>query len=151
MTFIRHAGVTFLNLALLLAPSWAKCPNDFVKVHGHVRCTVKSGDKVLVSLIFSEHQREGAAPEAALDVQERVFNGEVVFNTNGTNRFERCNVRPKAVLVRLIGANGAEHDRTLLKISDAFKYDTEQGEYKLINDITLSGWCDPKDEAPCAK
>jgi hypothetical protein len=151
MTFVRHAVATCVSLVLLLAPSWAKCPDDFVKVHGHVRCTVKSGDKVLVSLIFSEHQREGTAPEAALDVQERAFSGEVVFSTNGSNRFERCNARPKTVLVRLIGANGAEQDRTLLKISDAFKYDTEHGEYTLLTDITLSGWCDPKNEPPCPK
>lgn len=53
--------------------------------------------------------------------------------------------------MRLIEANGSEQDRTLLKISDAFKYDTEHGEYTLLKDITLSGWCDPKNEAPCAK
>jgi hypothetical protein len=96
-----------------------------------------------VSLIFADHQLEGSAPETALDVQERAFSGEVIFNTNGSNRLERCNVRPKAVLVRLIAANGSEQNRTLLKISDAFKYDAEHGEYRLIADITLSGWCDP--------
>lgn len=68
------------------------------------------------------------------------------------NRFEKCNVQPKAVLVRLIKANGSEQDRILLKISDAFKYDAEHGGYTRPADITLSGWCDPSEnEAPCAK
>jgi hypothetical protein len=101
-----------------------------------------------VSLLFVDRQEVGSAPENALDVQDRVFTGEVAFSTNGSNRFERCNVRPKAVLLRLIGANGTEQDRTRLKISDAFKYDADHGEYTPLADTILSGWCDPK-EAPC--
>ena len=123
-----------------------------MKIHGKIRCTVNPSDKVLVTLIFAKHQLEGSAPEAALDVQGRVFDGEVIFSTNGSNRFERCNVQPKEVMVRLINAKGSEQDRKLLKISEAFTYDAEHGEYILRADLTLSGWCDPsKDETPCAK
>jgi hypothetical protein len=152
MTLRHKALLTCVILALLFATSWAKCPNNFVKIHGKVRCSIYPKDKILVSLIFAEHQPEGSAPENALDIQERAFSGEVIFNTNGRNRFERCNAQPKKVLVRLISANGSEQDRLLLKISDAFKYDTERGEYTLPGDITLSGWCDPsKEEEPCTK
>lgn len=152
MTLRRDAVLTCAVVALLFATSWAKCPNNLVRIHGKIRCTVNLGDRVLVSLIFAEHQLEGSAPETALDVQDRALNGEVIFSTNGRNRIEKCNVQPKAVLLRLISANGSEQDRTLLKISDAFKYDTEQGEYTPRVDIVLSGWCDPsKNEAPCTK
>jgi hypothetical protein len=139
----RRAAATCLVLVLFFSTATAKCRSDFVKIHGHVRCTARPGDKVLVSLIFTDRQPEGSAPETALDVQERAFIGEVIFNTNGSNRYEKCNVRPKAVLVRLIAANGSEQNRTLLKISDAFKYDAEHGEYAPVADINLSGWCDP--------
>jgi len=152
MTLGRNTFVTCAIFAFFYVTSWAKCPSNFVKIHGKIRCTVNPGDKILVSLIFAEHQLEGSAPETALDVQDRAFTGEVIFSTNGRNRIEKCNVRPKAVLVRLISAKGSEQDRTLLKISDAFKYDSELGEYTPRADITLSGWCDPsKDDAPCPK
>jgi hypothetical protein len=71
MSLNRRFMATFGIFIALHTSSLAKCPNNFVEIRGHVRCTVHRGDKVLATLIFTEHQAEASAPETALDVQER--------------------------------------------------------------------------------
>jgi hypothetical protein len=134
-------------LVFLVIPLWAKCPKDLVEVHGKVQCTFEPDYKVLVTLIYSEHQREASGQETALDIQDGSFKGKVAFTTftsynpvTGHN----CSKRPKGVLIRLIAADGTEWDRKSLRIVDDFKYDEEQGQYTIRSDLTLHGWCEPK-------
>ncbi|HEY6389406.1 MAG TPA: hypothetical protein VIX91_27300, partial [Candidatus Acidoferrum sp.] len=110
-------------------------------------CTFKPDYKVLVTLIYSEKQKEASGQTAALDIHDGSFAGEVAFSTfvsysplTGHN----CGNRPKSVLVRLIAADGTEWDRTELKIADTFSYDEKQGQYTLRTVLILHGWCQPK-------
>jgi len=144
-----NSGIAFVSVVLLsLAnPLLAKCPTYSVEIHGKIECSFKPDYKVLVTLIYSDHQREASGEETALDIRDGSFKGEVAFSTfisynplTGHN----CGRRPKSVLVRLIAANGAEWDRKELKIADAFRYDEEQGQYTARSDLILHGWCQPK-------
>jgi hypothetical protein len=59
--------------ALLLSlakPLWAKCPKNFVEVRGKLQCNFKPDYKVLITLIYSEHQREASREETALDIHD---------------------------------------------------------------------------------
>ncbi len=88
---------------------WAKCPKNFVQVHGKLQCTFKSDYKVLITLIYSEHQREASGEATALDIHDGSFEGEVAFTTfSSPNLFKGdiCGRRPKSVLVRLIAGTG---------------------------------------------
>jgi hypothetical protein len=122
-------SVFFLSLAI---PVRAKCPKNFVEVHGTLQCTFKPDYKVLVTLIYSEHQREASGEETALDILDGSFTGEVGFNTfisSSPFRGDICGRRPKSALVRLIAADGTEWDRKELRIADAFRYEEGQGQY----------------------
>jgi hypothetical protein len=144
---MKHLRLLSALLLSLANPLLAKCPNNFVEVHGKVQCTFKPDYKVLVTPIYSEHQREASGEETALDIHDGSFKGEVVFSTfSSSNPFrgDICGRRPKSVLVRLIAADGAEWDRKELKIADAFRYDEEQGQYTALSDLILHGWCEPK-------
>jgi hypothetical protein len=142
--------VSVLSIFLLFAaaPLWAKCPNSFVLVHGKIQCTFKPDYKVLVTLIYSEHQKEATGQTAALDIRDGSFSGQVAFSTfvsyNPLTGDHNCGNRPKSVLVRLIAADGTEWDRTDLKIADAFSYDENQGQYTLRSGLLLHGWCQSK-------
>ena len=121
-----------------------------MEVRGKIECTFKPDYKVLVTLIYTEHQQEASGEETALDILGRSFKGVVAFSTfisynplTGHN----CGRRPKSVLVRLIAADGTEWDRKELKIADAFRYDEEQGQYTVRSDLILHGWC----QAKCAE
>ena len=154
-----NLGIGFVSAVLLsLAnPLLAKCPTYSVEIHGKIECSFKPDYKVLITLIYSENQREALGEETALDVRDGFFKGEVAFSTfisynplTGHN----CGRRPKSVLVRLIAANGTEWDRKELKIADAFRYDEEEGQYTVRSDLILRGWCEPKKcaeipSAPC--
>ncbi len=118
-----------------------------MQARGKVECTFKADYKVLVTLIYSDHQREASGEETALDIHDGSFKGEVAFSTfisynplTGHN----CGKRPKGVLVRLIAADGTEWDRKELRIVDAFRYEEERGQYTLRSDLILHGWCEPK-------
>jgi len=145
MKRVRFLSVLLLSLA---NPLWAKCPNNFVEVHGKVQCTFKPDYKILVTLIYSKHQREASGQETALDIHDGSFKGEVAFSTfvsyNPLTGNHNCSQQPKNVLVRLIAADGTEWDRKELKIADAFRYDEEQGQYTVRSDLILQGWCEPK-------
>src|SRR5690349_14390575 len=66
MKQMRFVSVLLLSLA---NPLWAKCPNNFVEVHGKVQCTFKPDYNLLVMLIYSKHQREASGQETALDMR----------------------------------------------------------------------------------
>src|SRR5260370_28499761 len=106
---MKHMRLLSALLLSLTSPLWAKCPNNFVEVHGKVQCTFKPDYKVLVTLIYSDHQREASGEETALDIHDGAFNGVVAFTTfisynplTGHN----CGRRPRSVLVRLMAADG---------------------------------------------
>jgi hypothetical protein len=67
-------------LLTLSAPLGAKCPSNFVEVHGKIECAFKPDARVLVRLIY-------AGEENALDVRGDSFKGEVTFNTFSSNSF----------------------------------------------------------------
>jgi hypothetical protein len=95
---------------------------------------------VLVTLIYTDHQREASGEETALEIQDGSFTGEVAFSTFSSShpfRGDICGKRPKSVLVRLIASDGTEWDRKELKITDAFHYDEEKGQYTAISDLIL--------------
>ena len=128
---------------------WAKCAVSWVEVQGRVRCSFKPDDRVLVTLIFSKHQAEGSGEETALNLSEGSFQGRVVFDMLSSSHVltgDRCNRRPKSVLVRLTTADGSERDRKILKFPDDFNYAEKEGIYTARTDVVLSGWCEPK---PC--
>ena len=137
----------FVFLLSVANPLWAKCPKYFVVVHGRVQCNFKPDYKVLVTLIYTDHQREASGEETALEIHDGSFKGEVGFSTfSSSNPFrgDICGKRPKSVLVRLIASDGTEWDRKELKIADAFHYDVAQGQYTTLSDLILHGWCEPK-------
>jgi hypothetical protein len=142
-------SVMVLSLASSLV---AKCPTYAVELRGKIECSFKSGDKVLVTLIFSDNQPEASGEETALDIHDGRFNGRVAFKTYSSSGLlgeDKCGRRPKGVLIRLIEADGVEKDRTSLKIASAFTYDEKQGEYTVRSEVILHGWCEPKcDETP---
>jgi hypothetical protein len=72
-------GMVLLSVFLLsLAnPLLAKCPKNFVELHGKLQCTLKPDYKMLVTLIYSEHQPEASGEETAFDIHEGSFKGEV--------------------------------------------------------------------------
>jgi hypothetical protein len=128
-------------------PLWAKCLKNFIQAHGKLQCTFKPDYKVLITLIYSGHQREASGEATALDIHDGSFEGEVAFATfSSSNPFKGdiCGRRPKSVLVRLIAADGTEWDRKELKIANAFRYDEERGRYTVLSDFTFHGWCEPK-------
>jgi hypothetical protein len=141
------SALAFVFIALLPNSLSGKCPSGSVEVRGKVECRFTPDYKVLVTLIYSEHQLEASGEETALDLHDGAFKGEVTFSTlvsynplTGHN----CGRRPKAVLVRLIAPNGNEWDRKQLKIGDSFQLNGEQGQYVLRSDLVLHGWCEPK-------
>lgn len=141
------SGILLVFLFSLAKPLWAKCPKNLVEVHGTLQCIFKPDYKVLVTLIYSEHQREASGEETALDIHDGSFKGEVAFSTFSSSSLLRgdvCGRRPKSVLLRLIAADGTEWGRKELKIADAFRYDEEQGQYTVLSDLILHGWCVPK-------
>jgi hypothetical protein len=136
-----------VGLLFLANPLWAKCPKNLIEVHGKLQCTFKADYKVLITLIYSERQREASGEETALDIHDGSFKGEVAFSTfSSSNPFrgDICGRRPKSVLVRLIAADGTVWDRKELNIADAFRYDEEQRQYMVLSELTLHGWCEPK-------
>jgi hypothetical protein len=162
---MKRFGDAYLALGMALLsvfffsltnPIWAKCPKNFIEVHGKLQCAFKPDYKVLLTLIYSEHQREASGEETALDIHDGSFKGEVAFSTFSSSkpfRGDICGRRPKSVIVRLIAEDGTEWDRKELKIVDAFRYDEEQGQYTVLSDLILRGWCEPKcadtPSAPC--
>jgi hypothetical protein len=78
---MKHIRLLSVLLLCLANPLWAKCPNNFVEVHGKVQCTFKPNYKVLVTLIYSKHQLEASGQETALDIHDGSFKGEVAFST----------------------------------------------------------------------
>jgi len=108
---MRLLSVLLLYLA---NPLWAKCPTFSVQVRGKVECTQNPDYKALVTLIYSDHQREASGEETALDIHDGWFKGEVAFSTfisYNPLTGHHCGKRPKGVLVRLIAADGTEWDR----------------------------------------
>ena len=55
-------------MLLTSAAPRAKCPTNFVEVHGKIECAFKPDVRVLVSLIYGDKQKEGVGEEHALDV-----------------------------------------------------------------------------------
>jgi len=143
-----NTGMVLLSVFLISQAStlWAKCAANFVPVHGKVQCTFKPDYKVLVTLIYSDHQKEASGEETALDIHDGSFDGVVAFTTfisyNAFTGHHNCGRRPRGVLVRFIAANGTEWDRKELKIADAFGYDGKQGQYVIQSDLILHGWCE---------
>jgi hypothetical protein len=141
----RNLGVRFLSLFLisLANPLWAKCPTYSVQIRGRIECSFGPDDKVLATLIFFDHQPE-ASGETSIDIHGAMFSGRMSFDTYSSSGLfggDKCHRRPKRLLVRLIKADGAEQDRTSLKISGDFFYDPERGEYTAKSDVTLHGQC----------
>jgi hypothetical protein len=70
-----NAGMVLLSVFLLsqASPLWAKCADNFVRVRGKVQCTFKPDYKVLVTLIYSDHQKEASGEETALDIHDGSF------------------------------------------------------------------------------
>jgi hypothetical protein len=141
---MAFALLTFLPLA---DPLRAKCPVYSVEVRGKIERSFKPGDKVLVTLIFSDNQFEPSGEETAIDIHNATFSGRVAFSTYSYSSLlggDKCHRRPKNALIRLIDADGQEEDRTSLKIGTDFNYDEKQGEYTLRFDVELNGWCQPQ-------
>src|SRR5215469_2816273 len=110
-------SVVFLCLA---APLWAKCPTYRVKIRGKIECSFKPDDKVLATLIVSDHQLEASGEETAIDIHDAAFSGRVAFNTYSSSSLlhgDVCGRRPRRVLLRLVEADGVEKDRTSLRIA----------------------------------
>lgn len=144
---VRWFRIAALVVSLFSLNGWAKCPTLTAEVYGHVQCSFKSDNKVLLTLIFRKNQPEASAEETALDIQGDSFRGRIGFDTfTSYNPLtgHQCNRRPTAVLVRLISAEGGEWDRKTLRFPNDFSYDEELGEYTIKSPLTLEGWCQPK-------
>jgi hypothetical protein len=143
---VKFASV-FAFLISLVSPLQAKCPTDTVEIRGRIECSFKPDDKILATLIFSDHQPEATGEETAIDIHGGKFDGRVAFNTYSSSiplAGDVCHRRPKSTLVRLIQADGIEKYRTSLIIPDDFTYDEKQGEYTVRSEVVLHGWCEPK-------
>jgi hypothetical protein len=144
-------------LLTLTAPLEAKCPTNFVEVHGKIECAFKPDARVLLSLLYADQQKEGVGEENALDVRGDSFKGEVTFNTFSSNNFlkgDRCGRKPGKILFRLIAGDGTERDRKELKVADDFRYDEAKATFAVRSDVILHGGCEPKcpdsQSKPCA-
>ena len=145
----RAAGFIFVFVFLtFLANSLpAKCPTNSVQIRGRIECSFKPDDKVLVTLIFFDHQPEASEEETAIDIHGDTFDGRVAFNTSSSYNpvaGDVCHRHPKSALIRLIEADGTEKDRTSLKIPNDFNYDEKHGEYTVRSAVILHGWCESK-------
>jgi hypothetical protein len=145
----RSAVLAFLFAILLClaSPVLAKCPTYTVDVQGRIECSFKPEDKVLATLIFHDRQPEATGEETAIDIHDGRFDGRVAFDTYsspGVLHIDKCNRRPKSVLIRLIEADGIEKDRVSLKIASDFNYDEKQSEYRLRSDVVVHGFCQQK-------
>lgn len=130
----------------LSSPLTAKCPTDSVVIHGKVEC-FKGDAKVLVKLIFFDRQPEASGEDVEIAVHDGIFSGQIPFDTYSSAGFfggDRCHRRPRRVLIRLLGADGGEKDRTTLEIKSDFVYDQDGGRYTPKSDITMHGWCPPQ-------
>src|SRR5260370_17500972 len=90
-------ALLWVVLSSLSNPLWAKCPKNFVQVHGKLQCTFKPDYKVLITLIYSEHQKEASGEETALDIHDGSFKGEVEFSKFSSSNLLRgdiCGRRP---------------------------------------------------------
>ena len=140
-------AIVFVVVLTLADPLLAKCPKHSVEVRGKIECSFEPDYKVLVTLIYNERQREASGEETAMNIHDGSFNGKVAFSTfisYNPLTGHSCGRLPKSVLVRLIAADGTEWDRKELKIADAFSYDEEHGQYTVLSNLTLHGWCRPK-------
>lgn len=143
--------IAFFSVALLFlaTPLPAKCPRYSVDIRGKIECSLKSDDKVLVTLIFSDNHRVDPGEETAIEVHNANFAGRMSFDTHSSSTLlggDRCHRRPKSVLIRLVESDG-ETDRTSLKIASDFSYDEKQGEYTLKSDLILHA-CPPEGDRP---
>ena len=141
-------ALVFMAFLSLATPLLAKCTTHSLEIRGRVEGSIKPDDKVLVTLIFVDHQPEAFGEETAIDIHDGAFEGRVTFNTYSSSFLggDRCHRRPKGVLVRLIEADGAEQDRTSLNIASDFSYNEGQGEYTPKSDEVLHGWSQPQCE-----
>jgi hypothetical protein len=118
-----------------------------VEIRGKIQCSFKADDKVLATLIFNDHQLEGAGEEGAIDINGDTFSGSVAFNTyssSGLISGDKCKRRPKSVLIRLIEVDGMEKDRASLTVASDFNYNEELGRYVPKSGLILHGWCQPR-------
>lgn len=137
----------FALFLCLANPISAKCPTYFVEVHGKIDCFSQTNGKVLVTLVFSDQQPGSTGEEATIDSQGRTFSYRTSFNTYSSSGFfggDKCGRHPKSVLIRLIGEDGVERDRTSLTIAHDFFYDQERGGYTPKSDVTMHGLCQPQ-------
>jgi len=139
-------GSLFAVSLCLANPLWAKCPTYSVEIRGKVEC-FEPDAKVLVTLIFSDHQPGASGEDTAIAVHDGTFSDRVAFDTYSSAGFfggDKCYRRPKRVLIRLFGADGVEKDRTSLEIKSDFFYDPERGGFAPKSDVTMHGWCQPQ-------
>src|SRR5258708_15584664 len=71
--------------------------------------------KVLITLIYSEHQREAFGEAMALDIHDGSFEGEAAFGTfSSSNPFKGniCQRRPKTLLPILLPPTSTQRHRT---------------------------------------
>ena len=154
MKHIRLLSILLLHLAI---PLCAKCPNNFVELHGKVACAFKPDYKSIShAYLFHTSTRRlrtrGSLGHPRGDDQRR--NRVSTFTSyNPLTGAHNCARRPTGVLVRLIAADGTEWDRKEMKIADAFRYDESQGQYTVRAELILHGWCEQKCadtlSAPC--
>lgn len=139
-------GSLFAVSLCLANPLWAKCPTYSVEIRGKVEC-FKADAKVLATLVFSDHQADASGEDTAIAVHDGTFSDRVAFDTLSSTGFfggHKCHRHPKRVLIRLVGADGVEKDRTSLEIKSDFFYDPERGGFTPKSDVTMHGWCQPQ-------
>jgi hypothetical protein len=121
--------------------AYALCGTDVVIVTGRVEHP-PSHARVRVQLVYTKPQHQDAA-ETTLEAER--FTIQVPFFTqsrapvfNGS-LFEKCDRKPKAVVVTLLGGGQhAEYDRVSLDLISDFKM-SDPSAYVLRSEVVLSG------------
>lgn len=119
----------------------AKCPVDVVVTKGRVE-HVPPNAKVRVRLIY-RHRARGESGEIKLEGAEFTVPVDFFTQSRGPVLFgewlERCDRKPEAVVVSLMGGDPVqEYYRLTLTLRADFK-ETSPGEYALKSEIVLKG------------
>jgi hypothetical protein len=147
MSEISKIGAGLVGICAIISAisSYAACPTAFVIVKGHVE-NAPHNSIVRVQLVYLRQQTQQVEDSSDMTLESGTFTIKVPFYTQSrgpvvNGQFEKCNRKPKTVIVSLL-QDDHEYDR----VSSDFARDFTMpypGAYALRSEIVLHGPLDP--------
>ena len=147
MSKISKIGAGLVGICAIISAtsSYAACPTTFVIVKGQVENAPRKSI-VRVQLVYLRQQTEQIEDSSDMTLESGTFTIKVPFYTQSrgpvvNGQFEKCNRKPKTVIVSLV-----QDDHQYGRISLDFARDFTMpypGTYVLRSEIVLHGPLDP--------